>query len=168
MEEILWPAFGNNDGYEENRALEIINFQVQALESLTKGKVRAVFSESLFENKANIALKEIAKHAKTVKNSESSQLPPSLEGKKDVNDLFASRTYVFDVCNNDYRFRVFSIRYTINYPMMVEIDEGIAKEVGNGTYFKSISNNDDLKQLLKKIFASKKMYTIINYIMMNK
>lgn len=167
MEEILWPSFSNRNGYEENKALDIIKSQAEALKVLTNGKIQAVLSHSINDSETIKALNELSQATKRSLILARDKLSPELAGKKDINDLFDSQFYKFEIFSDSYRFRVFSLEYTVNYPIALEIDEGIAKEYFGASYIQKVNNNEDLKRLLKKIFTSKKMYTIVNYIMMN-
>lgn len=167
MDEILWPSFSSRNGYEENKALDIITAQAEALKSLTNGKIQAVLTQSIVDSSTIRALNELSQAAKRSISLGREILPPELEGKRDINDLFISQTYKFEIFSDNYRFRVFILDNSVNYPITLEIDEGIAKEYFGTAYIQKVNSNDDLKRLLKKIFTSRKMYTIVNYIMTN-
>lgn len=166
MEEILWPSFFGDTVVEENKSKDIISTQAKALKKITNGLVGATFSKVIIKEVNNNNVFEGAgKLLNYIATSKVEVVEHELEGKKDVNVFFHSETYKFEIYNDQYRFRVFILRYNILYPIRLEIDEDIASELSIG-YFQEINSNFELTQLLKKIFTSKKINTIISYIMM--
>lgn len=164
MEEILWPSFNGEETYEENKALSIITAQVEALDKLTNGRIKAAFSKMEFSNPAMIAINRISRASRVDSLRYNEVIEQELEDKEDANELFESQHYRFEIYNEEYRFRVFSLDYRIIYPIGLDIDEDIAKELSIG-YSQTVKSNSELKNLLKQVFTSKKIFTIISYIM---
>lgn len=166
MGEILWPMTFGEEDFEENNSKDIIKTQAKALQSLTNGLVSAVFTKLTYRQvNKGYSFEGVGKFFKEIGPRYEEDLEPELDNKKDASVFFHTEKFKFEIYSDKYRFRVFILKYHVLYPITLEIDEDIADDL-KIEYIQEIKSNSDLKEQLRKIFASKKLYTIINYIMM--
>lgn len=164
----LWPDFAEAK-IDENNALKIIQEQAKSLGKKTKGKVKATFSKTQYKKiPINPDLEWVGGFPKLeigYKNVE--VLEQELEDKKNINSLFSTQEYKFEIYNDKYRFRLFKVDYNISYPIAMHLDQDIAKELHQEST-QTIKNDLELEQQLSLVFSSKKLITIITRIMQNK
>ncbi len=64
-----------------------------------------------------------------------------------------------------YRFNVMTFAHRVDiYPMILDVDEDIANELGIEAYDIQIKDEKDFKKFLKSVFASKKINNVIRSI----
>ena len=87
-------------------------------------------------------------------------LDKELESKIDVNTLYRNIDYKFELYNDEYRFRLFVFHYSEMFPVSLKVDGGILEDVpyDNET---PISSNDELESVLREIFSSKKVRSVV-------
>jgi len=163
--EDFWPNF-NELTPDVNNSLIIIKDHADALPQRTNYKVKALFSKTQYKKvstgtKANLlsGLSDafVEYRVVEVQNSE-------LENKRDANTLFSDEEYKFVVYNDFYRFTVFKLRYNIVYPVTIDLDDDIAKELSWDSSVQ-INNDAELKALMKTVVNSRKLKAIIMHIM---
>mgnify|MGYP000967494892 CR=1 FL=1 len=163
--EDYWPNFEELVP-DMNHSLDILRQHAESLPLKTKGKVMAVFSQVMQErvlvNSNRNLLGGLANQFASYKTIEI--LDNELKDKQDVNKLFTNVEYKFDIYNESYRFRVLKLKYNIVYPITVEIDDDIAQELNKDVSIQ-LSNDLELKELLKSILNSKKLISVIGHIM---
>ena len=155
----LWPDFEQFDcTIEDNNAIEILREQARNLSKKTNGKIKATFSK-IKRPYSNIV------DAVQAISGQMSMEEEELKGKKDANQLYIFVDYKFEIYNETYKFRVFTLKYRPIYPLEIEIDEGIKKECGFWDTRQEVKNDDDLIEIITSIFSSKKLQTIIRRVM---
>ena len=160
----LWPDFEQFDRtIEENNAIEILKEQARILSKKTNGKIKATFSKIKRPSYqiADALQAAISNHMMSMDEEEEDEL----KGKKDANQLYIFVDYKFEIYNETYKFRVFTLKYRPIYPLEIEIDEGIKKECGFWDSRQEVKNDDDLIEIITSIFSSKKLQTIIRRVM---
>lgn len=150
----LWPDFTDNVP-ESCNAVNILREQARLLEKKTERKVRATFSQIQFSSEQS--LEDEYFNSIELQNE---VLEHPLHGKHDANMLYQFTKYKFEIYNNVYRFRVFTVDNRDFFPVYLNLDEGIAREIGTST-FNTIQSNEQLTHMLAKIFASSKLRNII-------
>lgn len=93
-------------------------------------------------------------------------------GLKDANELYSKKTFFFEICNSDYRFKVFSLEMTPRFPIEMHLDEGVFDDISNLLDFPGITCGeaseievacmDDFKRVFNVLLKSKKLNYIIN------
>lgn len=117
-----------------NEVVNILKEQADLLKSKTNGKVKAVFSEVKYANK---------------------------ETNYESNSEFMK--YKFEIYNDRYRFRLFTIDIGDDFPLLIHIDEGIGESLLlSGLYIYSV---EYLCDLVRGIFHSQKVRSVINKMM---
>ncbi len=162
--EDFWPNFDELSP-DVNHSLDILRHHAETLPLKTNGKVKVAFSKMQRREVASSgnaflnAFGNLASSNKTVE-----VLDNELQNKQDANAFFSNEEYKFDIYNDFYRFRVFVLKYNILYPISIDLDEDIAAELSKETPIQ-LSNDTELKELLKSVFNSKKIITIMIHIM---
>jgi hypothetical protein len=163
----LWPNFSQNE-IEDNKAIDILREQARTLEKKTNGKVKATFSK--IEYKGNLA--SITENAGKIfaplcLYAQEEILDEELRQKKDFNELYKLSKYKFEIFNDSYRFRLFTLNYREVYPVDLILDEGIRSELtlSSSCSLNVIEGNSELENLLMLIFSSNKVKTVIGRMM---
>ena len=161
MKEDLWPDI-IDDKLQDNNSIRIIKEQSKFLENKTEGLVKASFKKSKYVTALEGALKKYGEISKkligeTVEKEEDEELL----NKEDFNDRFIDKEYNFTIYNANYKFRVFSLLYREEYPIYLLADAGINEEL-KIEYKYTISTDEDLKELLKRILGSNKVKIIVS------
>ena len=74
---------------------------------------------------------------------------------------FKDKRYGFEIFNEEYKFRIFEISISLEYPVVIILDEGVADYMDIGSNEINIESDEHLKQVLKEIFTSKKVKSIL-------
>ena len=162
----LWPDFSNGSKSEESQAVELLRAQAKTLSQKTEGKVKASFSKVNYKSVPLTSIQKIAAILPTGRVLEE-EVDEELQNKKDFNDLYQPTKYKFEIYNTTYRFRVFTLSNSMFFPISFEIDEGFLEEIsmfGNKNPIE-VSNNAELEDLVKNVFSSKKVRTIVSRMM---
>lgn len=154
----LWDGLDlTPETFEENKAVEIIRQQARLLEKKTGGIVKASFTKVEYRVSAAKALTAVAS---ALSNVGSEIIDPNIENKKNVNDWYDVEKYKFEIYNQTYHFRVFTLLNREMFPIGLDVDEGIKNELLNPD-FEKIKSNDELIEILGSVFSSNKIKTII-------
>lgn len=154
----LWGELNlETNAYSDSKAIEILREQARLLEKKTEGKIKATFSKIEYKTTTpelfGKTLLSIASRKEEVVDKE-------LEGKKDFNSIYNYTKYKFEIFNDTYRFRVFILNFRPVFPIEIEVDEGIKDELKISSIEK-INSDDELREIVSLIFASKKLKLII-------
>jgi len=163
----LWPNFSQNET-EENKSIEILREQARALEKKTNGKVKATFSKIEYrENLASITANAGKIFAPLLINAQDEILDDELQQKKDFNELYRVTKYKFEIFNDSYRFRLFTLNHREVYPIDLVLDEGIKSELAasSSCSLNVVEGNSELESLLILIFTSNKVKTVVGRMM---
>ena len=158
--ESLWPKFDDCE-VEDNNSIQILRAQASALRNETKNAVNATFSKMTYKAGPTSAIKSLGQMMSSMSSPVYEEvLDEELEEKTDVNTLFKHTKYKFEIFNNEYRFRLFVLNYSELYPISLEVDGGILEDIlySNNS---PISSDDELKSVIKDIFSSKKVHTVV-------
>ena len=158
--ESLWPDFEENI-IEQNRSLQILKEQAREIKKKTNGKVNATFSKMEYRPGPTNRIAEVGQMLSAFSSSTYEEiLDKELESKIDVNTLYRNIDYKFELYNDEYRFRLFVFHYSEMFPVSLKVDGGILEDVpyNNGT---PISSNDELESVLREIFSSKKVRSVV-------
>lgn len=149
-----------------SNAVEILREQARLLEKKTDKKVKATFSKVIYaSNHEGLAL--LGKAVASISAHAGSEvLEDELSGKQDVNDLYRVTNYKFEIFNDSYRFRVFTLHNRSFFPIYMTLDEGIKDEL---RYVSDICIESDgaLKEIVASIFSTLKIKTIISKMMVD-
>jgi len=157
----LWPDFNeSNSTVEKNDCLNIINQQVGFIEEKTNHVVKASFVKvemaSTLRLLKGVADAVISRECDIITESDDE----SLSNHKDINDMFSQSRFRFFIYNSDYKFRVFDLLYSEEFPVSISMDEGISNQLGLSVTIE-IKKNSELENILRSIFSSLKMEKII-------
>lgn len=159
--ESLWPKFEEQD-IEQNNTIQILRTQAKAIKEQTDGAVCATFSKMTYKPSPTSAIETIGRVMSAMSSPIYEEvLDDELADKTDVNTLYRITKYKFELYNSDYRFRLFVLNYCEMFPLTLTVDEGILKDISykNGT---PIICNADLEDILRDIFSSFKVRTVIS------
>lgn len=156
MTESLWDlTFNKISEKSTENLISIIREQTVTLKNDTNGKIKAKFGEikdvSIGSTVGRLALslkKEI------VEGEDTASL-------KNGNADFKDKRYGFEIFNEEYKFRIFEISISLEYPVVIILDEGVADYMDIGSNEINIESDEHLKQVLKEIFTSKKVKSIL-------
>lgn len=157
-----WPDF-STDKKDTNGAISFLKTQALNLGKKTENTVKATFSKIEYKN-SMLILAEGVKKATEKMEKGSEIIDDELINKKDGSILFQKTRYKFEIYNDTYRFRVFTLECNPIYPISVHADEGIQYEVGLDPEH-TIENEDELKSVVERIFHSEKLGYIIRSMM---
>jgi hypothetical protein len=155
----LWPDF-LQEQVNTNDSIQIINAQVENLGKKTQQMVQATFSKVSYPQNALVEVGNIMEQI----NNPREKLEGELQGKVDAHSFLKKENYKFEIYSATYRFRVFILSYSDIYPIKLMPDEAIADELALGKDI-SIESDEQLKEILAKIFRSVKLKAIIQRIM---
>lgn len=159
--ESLWPKFEEQE-LEPNNSIKVLRDQARAIKSETKGAISATFSKMNYKAGPASALKTLGQVVAAMSSpTYEEELEEDLANKTDVNVLYSITKYKFELYNDEYRFRLFVLNHRELFPISLEIDEGIADEI---QYKRGspISSNEELKTVLRDIFSSNKVHTVVS------
>lgn len=158
--ESLWPIFDEVE-LERNQTIEILRQQARAISKDTNNKIKATFSKMEYKKGAITAVEQLDAVVKAVSPANFEEvLDEELIGKQNVNDLFTAEKYKFEIYNEEYRFRLFTVKYCELFPIALIVDDGISKEISYRND-QPINSNEDLKKIVRDIFSCKKVRTVI-------
>ncbi|MBD5116781.1 MAG: hypothetical protein HDT48_04610 [Ruminococcaceae bacterium] len=161
----LWPDLERfEDKIPENHAIEILREQARLLSKKTNGKIKATFSKIDYA----VSTTEILGGALSAiaSGSKKEVVEEEMKGKKDINEFYNFNNYKFEIYDETYKFRIFTLKYRPIYPIQIEIDEGIRKEklLSSPT---DIQSDEELIKIVSSVFSSSKLQMIIKRIMAN-
>lgn len=164
--ESLWPSFEKKD-IERNDSIQILREQAKFIKTDTQGLVCATFSKMNYKASPAGTLKAIGQVVSALSSPMfEEELEEELVEKKDANDLYKITPYKFELYNSEYRFRLFVLKYRELFPISLDIDEGILED----TQYKNgspIYSNDDLKNIIREIFSSHKVNSVVMKMLQN-
>jgi len=159
--ESLWPKFEEYE-IEKNDSIQILREQARAIKSETNGIVHATFSKMNYKEGPTNAIRTLSQVVTSMSNPFYEEvLDEELLDKTDVNALYKITKYKFELYNDEYRFRLFVLNHREMFPISLVVDEGILEDI----QYKNespISNNDDLKNVLRDIFSSYKVCSVVS------
>lgn len=165
--ESLWPKFGE-DSVEENNSIPLLRAQARAIKNETNGIVSATFSKIQYKSGPTASIVSLGQMVSSMSSPFYEEtLDDELMNKKDINDLYEITKYKFELFNNDYRFRLFVLNYSVFFPISLDVDSGI---LGDIQYINNspIFSNNELEDTLRSIFSSNKVRTVISKMLQNK
>ena len=161
----LWPEFKTENTSEESMAVEILEEQAQLLSEKTGGKVRAKFYKVQYTPSLQTFAETVSRVIGSQKVTEATD--EDLVDKKDINLLYDYSKFYFELFNETYHFRVFTLKNRTIFPIQMVMDEGIWEELNFPLQEQplEINGNEDLKDVVKQVFSSKKVISIVNRLM---
>lgn len=142
--------------------MEILRLQARAIKNQTKGVINATFSKMNYRpgpTNTVATIEKIFTGLASIKYEE--VLEEELATKKDINTLYTDTEYKFEIFNSEYRFRLFILHYKEMFPVSLDIDEGILEDIEYKN-MSPISSNDELVSIVREIFNSSKVYSVIS------
>ena len=157
--ENLW---GDNSiaGEETSQILEFLEAQCQYFnESDSVAKAKLVEMQYYQSAMAILVRGVLSSTALTQGRYESQDV--ETEEKTDINDLLKDKYYALTLYNDKYKFNVFYISVFAYYPIKIELDFDIAKEINGGNKEMTIVDFDELKRLLADILKTNKVRCVV-------
>lgn len=161
----MWPElFENNSEFEENRALDILDEQVNAINDKTNGRIKGIVTEIKYtDNMPGLtsALSTFVSLLSASKISQQEVLEEELDSKLDINELYQTTPYKFEIFSDSFRFRILVLINRKDFPIQITLDEGISQELKIEKH-KLIESNSQFEEVLSSILRSTKMKSILN------
>lgn len=85
-----------------------------------------------------------------------------IKEKENINNLLKDLYYSFVIYNKKYKFNIFYISIYPYYPMKIELDSDISKELNLESKIIEVVDFKNLEEWLIKIFNSNKVKCVIN------
>lgn len=161
----LWPDF-SVDKKDTNEAISFLKRQASSLGKRTGDIVKATFSKIEYKNPMSVLAEGVMKAAEKMEKG-SEIIEDELIDKKDGSILFQKSRYKFEIYNDTYHFRVFILECDPIYPITIRADEGIQYEVGLDPEH-ILENEEELKNVVERIFHSEKLGYIVRSMMRTK
>lgn len=177
--ENLWKIKENKPTKNTDNIIEIMNEQSKYLEEETGGLVKGRFGpiRELFSGitSSSEALRRLMNQKTRIETKNSDDIETDFI---DANDFYKDVKYGFEIVNNTYSFRPFTLDLKSIYPVIIKIDEDILKECTTqlsafqkcnkemGDYY--IYNDEEYIKCLKIIFNCQKTLYIINKLKSNR
>ena len=151
----------------ESQAIKILREQARLLNKKTNGMVKATFSKINYKTSFVETFVEAVGTAMPdyLKSEKAEILEDDLKDKEDLNEMYTSVRYKFEIFNDTYRFRIFTLNYKKIFPIQIEIDGGIRKELNIQSASEDVNSDEELTELVSKVFSSRKLSTIISKMM---
>ncbi len=149
---------------EENRTIDIIREQAVLIGKKTDGQVKGSFTKIEYKTIAkNPSMVSTLSALATVAGNATPKVVEvdELSDREDINGLYKKTPYKFELYNDVYKFRVFTLEYSEAFPIEIIIDEGICEELkiyGE----KIINSNHEMEDVLRLVFSSYKVKLIIS------
>lgn len=168
----------DDEGHEDLKYTEnickIMEQQCRYLFDYTNGCVFAAFDEIKTEGSIIATAKTMANAFRILSGKMELQetiAESSTKNLIDANNMYFDKRYGFEICTEEYRFRVFELRMTPIYPVEINIDEGICKNIRNTldrvaipmekvNYFR-IGDEEAFCNVLQAILQDKKVRYIV-------
>jgi hypothetical protein len=165
---IPWDElFGEDVEAATDNVANIMNGYCDHIEKSSEESVHARFVEMKLVEKHAVGLAGIA----MALSREGDLYEKDALDQRDINELYNSATYVFDIYNDRYQFRLCKLVYGAMYPVKVIIDEGVEEEIRDGisSQFEYdehseayiIENDMDLKRCFASMITSRKAKNIL-------
>lgn len=159
--ESLWPNF-DRPVVEENNTINILRAQARAIKNQTKNAINATFSRMNYKQNPVNAMKSFSSFLTGLSSPMYEEvLDDELADKEDINILYKQTTYKFELYNSEYRFRLFIFHYREMFPVSLDVDEGILEDIEYKNN-SPILSNDELTNVIKEIFNSRKVYSVVS------
>ncbi len=164
MEDLFGNVF-DEITIEENMAIDMLQEQARLVESKSRGLIHGSFRKVEYIKGVVSTLQGVAGALDIIRNGDDTEvIDEDIKDKKDINSLYSYETYKFEVYNDTYRFRVFTLQNRIIFPIEIMIDEGICEEL-NYDRKMPIGSNAQLKEIISTVFQSSKMRIILSKMM---
>jgi len=162
MSKDLWGKV-SLDEREENRAIDILKEQASIIGKKTGDCVKGTFYKTGTKLSGASAGLEVFKDVlkTSIGVTEYSNCEVNLGEKEDYNINYRKELYSFEIYNDEYRFRIFNLSYSKEYPIEIIPDEGVGKDIFRNEPIK-INDNDALENIVQDIFGSKKVRLVIS------
>lgn len=147
--------FSNN----ASESLEIFNSQAELLTELTEGKVKAKFVKIEYNYNSYLkdsAIKVLNIVKKTIPQEKNN------DNLKDANCFYEQADYKFEIYNEQYKYRVFTLNYKSIFPFIMHLEPDILER---NTI--EINNIQDVTNILQQILTSSKVKFIIQQMIKN-
>ena len=156
----LWPDSFDTQLREDSQAIQILQEQVSYFEEKTNGKIKVLFSPIDRTLSRVTAISRMIAEGMSEKEKEDELL----EGKQNLNELFDTHRYRFELYNDTYRFRMFTLINRLQFPIEVHLDGGIAEELSISECVK-VESNSEFTDLIGSVFSTHKVARIITHML---
>lgn len=161
----MWPELTeNNREFEENRALDILDEQANAIKNKTNGRIKGIVTEIKYtDNMPGLvsAMNLFGSKLSNVKIYRQEVLEEELDLKVDINNLYHTTPYKFEIFSDSFRFRILVLFNRTDFPIQITLDEGISQELEIDKH-KLIKSNSQFERVLSNVLRSSKMKSILN------
>lgn len=161
----MWPElFEDNYDFEENRALDILDEQVTAINNKTNGRIKGLVTEIKYTDNVpglTSAMNTFVKLLSAANVQRQEVLEEELDSKVDINHLYQNTPYKFEIFSDSFRFRILVLINRTDFPIQITLDEGISQELKIDKH-KLIESNSQFEEVLSSILGSSKMRSILN------
>lgn len=161
----MWPElFEDNCDFEENRALDILDEQVTAINNKTNGRIKGLVTEIKYTDNIpglTSAMNTFVKLLSVSNIQRQEVLEEELDSKVDINHLYQTTPYKFEIFSDSFRFRILVLINRTDFPIQITLDEGISQELKIDKH-KLIESNSQFEEVLSSILGSSKMRSILN------
>ncbi len=167
MKDLIGNFFDEPVNLEDNRAVDILQEQARLIGKKSNGIIKGSFAKIEYTQNlegAKKALSTIADVMSAMQITETEVVDEELKTKADINDLYQYVSYRFEIYNDTYRFRVFTLKNREVFPIELLVDEGIGKELKLSNPIK-IESNSQLEETFTTIFYSVKLKQIMTKMM---
>ena len=157
-EEDLWGEL-KQTCYEENRTLDILKEQAELIKKKTDGLITGSCAKIEYTTIKPSGMMTAIKTISEVAGGVCKEI--ETDDKSDFNVFYNKSTYRFEISNDTYRFRIFTYDYSIEFPNVLNADEGICSEL-KIEHSVVIDSNQKIISLLSKILTCKKVSLVIS------
>lgn len=153
MSKNLWPT-EIEEIKVDNTTYDILKEQAEFISKQTDGKVKCIFEKIKYNTPDMSNFGKIISQV-SVKSIGSEVVDDGFSEKTNVKDYINPNKgkYKFELYNDTYRYRLFTYSYSIYFPNILELDDGICEELKMHQSVE-INSNEELETYLKKVFAS--------------
>lgn len=163
MKDLIGNFFDEPVNLEDNRAVDILQEQARLIRKKSNGIIKGSFARIEYTQNfegGKKALSTFVNAMSTMQTTKTEVVDEELKSKTDINNLYQYVSYKFEIYNDTYRFRVFTLKNREIFPIELLIDESIGKELNLNNPIK-IESNDQLEETFSSIFCSIKLKQIM-------
>ena len=169
----LWGFSSVKNEPEVNMSEDLIRDAIDELERETNGKIKATFSKIEYakagDTRPFTEILEISRKIPmpfSLHEEDKGRIievdDKELSDKEDINTFHDMEVYKFEIFNDKYRFRIFTLVNSIAFPVKIMLDEGIASELEMKKPSMEIFSNDDMEKSLRQILRTQKVRNVVN------
>ena len=158
--ENLWPTNSFNEA-ETSNIKDFLKFQCSQFNNTYAGHIVAELVKVKYHQSTATTIASNLLFNNPLVKSSYETCDDNIKDKENINSLFKNSYYAFTLYNEKYKFTLFYISIQLYYPVRIELDDDIAKEINCAKKELSIDSFEELVSIIRNIFNSTKVRHVL-------